>query len=221
MSVAGCASIGWIGCSSVSRNVASPSLPEVSAAVATAPRSPASISDRRTVEAGTPAALASASAITACSAPCRSSPVRSRARNCCSGPVARERRPVSSSRRAACEPGPVVAPIFRREASTSSTVSTGGGAFSGGRSRSAAQPMPIGGCGSSPERYATAMGISPGSSRSSTPASASIFFRRARVDATSAETSTSSFSSTHRILAIRSVLLLFSCMCVLPIGRRR
>ncbi len=201
MSVAGCASIGWIGCSSVSRNFASPLSPDVSAAVATAPRSPASISARRTVGAGTPAAFAMASPITACSAPCRSSPVRSRARNCCSGPVARDRRPASSSRRAACEPGPVVAPILRSDASTSSTVSTGGAACSGGRSRSAAQPMPIGGCGSSPERYATAMGISSGSSRSSTPASASIFFRRARVPETSAETSTSSFSSMPRILA--------------------
>ena len=189
---AGCASIGWIGRSSFSRNSASPSLPDVSAAVATAPRSPASISARRTTVAGRSAAFATASAISACNAPWRSSPVRRRARNCCSGSVAREKRLVSSSRRAACEPGPVVAPILRKAASTSSTPSTGGGACSGGRSRSAAQPMPIGGCGNSPERYATVTGTSSGSRRVSTLASASIFFRRARVDATSAETSTSS-----------------------------
>ena len=42
-----------------------------------------------------------------------------------------------------------------RRASTSSTVEHGRRRVLGGRSRSAAQPMPIGGCGSSPERYAT------------------------------------------------------------------
>ncbi len=72
--------------------------PPVSAAAATAGRSPPSIAARRTVAAGTPAALATASAITPASAPCRSSPPSSRRRNVCSASVAAANRSATQPR---------------------------------------------------------------------------------------------------------------------------
>ena len=223
MSVAGCASIGWIGCSSVSRNVASPSLPDVSAAVATAPRSPASISARRTSigrdvgrlrdRVGHQRLQRSLPEL-AGQEPCEELLLRLRRAGREDRPALRAAPPAS--------PRPVVAPIFRSDASTSSTREHGrrsllrrtiakrGPADADRRVRQLAREVRNG------DRH-----LFGSAGRPSTPASASIFFRRARVDATSAETSTSSFSSTFWIVAARSRLLLFSCMCVLPIGRRR
>ena len=68
--------------------------------------SPASIAARRTSATGTPAAFATASAITPSSAPCRSSPRNSPTSRRCSGSVARAKSAASSSRRAAWEPWP-------------------------------------------------------------------------------------------------------------------
>ena len=69
------ASIGWTGRSTSSPTASSPARPSVSATAAAWPRSPASMHARRTTAAGTSAALATASAMTPSSAPCRSPPV--------------------------------------------------------------------------------------------------------------------------------------------------
>ena len=66
-----------------------PAAPSVRAASITAPRSPRSIRARRTVAAGTPVALATASVMTPSRAPCRNSPASNRRRKCCSPVVAR------------------------------------------------------------------------------------------------------------------------------------
>ena len=147
--------MGWIGRSSVSRNSSSPVAPSASAFVATAVRSPASMTARRTSATGISDALATASTMTPSSAPCRSPPSSRPVRNRCSCSVARENSVASSSRRFACEPGPEVAAMRDIAASTSSSASVGVVAGSG-RSRSAAQPTPIEPCGNTPERYATA-----------------------------------------------------------------
>ena len=65
-----------------------------------------------------------------------------------------------------------------------------------GSSRSAAQPTPIVPCGSTPERYATAIGTSSGDACSSAAASRETFASRDDVAATSAEASAISFNST-------------------------
>ena len=65
----------------------------------------------------------------------------------CSRSVARANRPRSSSRRAACEPAPVIEPIRRSASSTSSSSSVAGGGAGGGTSRSVAHPTPMDPCG--------------------------------------------------------------------------
>ena len=87
---------------------ASPSPPSRIATSATEARSPASIAARRTSAAGTPAAFATASAMTPSSAPCRSSPRNKPTRRRCSGSVARAKSAASSSRRAPWEPLPAI-----------------------------------------------------------------------------------------------------------------
>jgi len=151
-SVAVCASIGWVGRSTVSRNRASPSPPPDMASAATSPRSPPTIRARRTSDAGTPAALATASTMILSSAPCRSSPERRPSRNRRSGSVVRENSSAISRRRTACEPFPVAVAIRPRAACTSRSSSAGGGDAGGGRSRSEAQPIPTVPCGRTPER---------------------------------------------------------------------
>ena len=180
------ASIGVIGCSGVSRKPPSPSTPSRIAAAATLGRSPASIAARRTAAAGTPAAFATASAITPSSAPCRSSPRNSPTSRRRSGSVARERRPSSSLRRAACEPGPAIDCRRDTAASTSSSSSVGDSA-GGGRSRSAAHPTPTVPCGSAPDRYATAIATSSALASARQSASRATFPRRAGVAATSSD----------------------------------
>ena len=74
---------------------------------------------RRTASRGTSAARATASTMTPSWAPWRSSPVSSATRKRCSGSVARAKSAASASRRAACDPGPAIAPIASHAASTS------------------------------------------------------------------------------------------------------
>ena len=109
-SVAGCASIGWSGRSRVSRNSASPRCPRQRRGARPPPgRRPASApaerrrpGRRRLRDRVGHHCLQRALAQLAGRA--------ARARNCCSGAVARRERP-RAPRRAGCEPGPVVAPI--------------------------------------------------------------------------------------------------------------
>ena len=197
MSAAGEASIGRTGRPTWSRNAPSASAPPASAAWATAPRSPRSISARRSAVAGTPAAFAAASAITPSSAPWRSSPDSSARRKRCSRSVARPNRSASATRRAPCEPGPLSPPMCAQAASTSPTVSDGDAAGSGS-SRSAAHPTPIWRWRSSPDRYATAIAASSGEASRSAPANASTFAPRALVAATVSETAARSASSTRQ-----------------------
>jgi hypothetical protein len=196
------ASIGWSGRPTSRRNRRRPALPSVSAASATAPSEPRSISARRTSLAGTPAARAVASTITPSSAPWRSSPPSSRIRKRCSPSVARPNRPASSRRRSAWEPGPDCRPISSKARSTSSS-SSDGSAAGGGRSRSDAQPTPIWRWRSSPDRKATATTTSSGPRRRRVAASRSTLARRAGVAATASEVSTISASSTTSIVPAR------------------
>ena len=71
-------------------------------------RSPVSIAARRTFVAGTPAALATASATMPASAPWRSSPRSSRRKKSASSGVARAARSSSNRRRVATDPEPAV-----------------------------------------------------------------------------------------------------------------
>ena len=70
-----------------------------------------------------------------------------------------------------------------------------------GRSRSAAQPTPIGPCGSAPERYATATRRSPAPPRRRHSARSRVFSVRADAAATSAETRAIPSSSTSQTLS--------------------
>ena len=97
---------------------------------ATAPRSPRSISARRTLgRRARPAACATASAITPASAPWRSSPTSSARRNACSRSVARAEQ--LGQRRAPAPPAsrrPLSAPMRANAASTSASSSDGSAA---------------------------------------------------------------------------------------------
>ena len=90
---------------------------------------------RRTASRGTSAARATASTMTPSWAPWRSSPVSSATRKRCSGSVARAKSAASASRRAACDPGPAMAPIASHAASASLSESVASVAGAG-RSRS-------------------------------------------------------------------------------------
>ena len=209
MLVALAASIGRTGRPTSSPNARSASLPPASAAAATAPSEPRSIMARRTSAAGTEAARATASVITPSSAPWRSSPDSSPARNCCSARVARPNSSPTRARRAAADPFPATAPIAEKAASTSDKLSVGAaagvnpscGPGPGGpaprTSRRAAQPTPICRCGSSPDRYPTAIGTSSGPAARSAPASRSILASRALAAPTACDTSAISASSTR------------------------
>ena len=122
------ASIGKIGRKSSKPTSRSPSSPPLMAISAVRVRSPESISARRASSAGTPAALATASTITAASAPCRSSPVNRRLTKPASGSVARSSSPASSFLRRAPDPRPVAAWICEIAVSRSATVSVGSSA---------------------------------------------------------------------------------------------
>ena len=194
--VALAASIGRTGCPTSRPKAASASLPPASAAAATAPSEPRSIIARRTSATGTDAARATASVITPSSAPCRSSPDSSPNKNRCSAAVARPNSSPTSALRAAAEPFPDTAPIAENAASTSARPSVGEAA-AGNPSRRAAQPTPICRCGSSPDRYATAIGTSSGPASRSAAASMSIFASRALVAPTACDTSAIRPSSTR------------------------
>ena len=102
-----CASIGWIGLSTVEPEAGQPvrALADRGGRHRRRARRRASTA-RRTCAAGMPAAFATASTMTPSSAPWRSSPRKSPTRNRCSASVARPKSAASSSRRAACEPRP-------------------------------------------------------------------------------------------------------------------
>ena len=101
------ASIGRIGRKISKPTSLSPSSPAVIAIAAIRGRSPDSISARRASTPGTPAAFATASAISPASAPCLSSPVNRRLRKSASSSVARPKRSAKSCLRVATEPLPV------------------------------------------------------------------------------------------------------------------
>jgi hypothetical protein len=119
----------------------------------------------------------------------------------CSSAVARPNSSPTSALRSAAEPFPLTAPITDNAASTSASPNDGTKA-AGNPSRSAAQPTPICRCGSSPDRYATAIGTSPGPASRSAPASNSTLASRALVAPTSRDTSAIRPSSTPPSLAV-------------------
>ena len=161
MLVALAASIGRTGRPTSRPKASSASLPPASAAAATAPSEPRSIIARRTSATGTDAARATASVITPSSAPCRSSPDSSPTRNRCSAEVARPNSSPTSALRAAAEPFPATARSPRRPRPPRPDPARAR-PRAANPSRSAAQPTPICRCGSSPDRYATAIGTSSG-----------------------------------------------------------
>ena len=116
----------------------------MSAALATSPSSPASISARRTSAAGTPAARATASTITPSSAPWRSSPSEEAAQEPLLGSVARAEqvRELPPPRGLAARSGRGADPVEGRI--DVEQLEGGPGGRRGGRSRSAAHPTPIG-----------------------------------------------------------------------------
>lgn len=137
------ASIGKIGLKISNPTSRSPASPSIIASSAILGRSPDSISARRASGPGTPAALATASAISPASAPWRSSPVNSRRRKPASSSVALWSRSASSRLRSPADPLPVTAcssPIAR---STSATVRLGPVAGSGWLPYTVAYPIPI------------------------------------------------------------------------------
>ena len=190
------ASIGLSGWPTSSPNSDSASAPPSRAASATAGSDPRSITARRTSATGISDARATASVITPSSAPCRSSPESSRTRKNCSSAVAAPITSSTSRFRSATDPGPTTAPISLNDASTPSTVSDGA-TDAGGADRSAAQPTPICRWGSSPDRYATTIGTSPGPASRSAAAIAAILASRPDEPATALETSATSASSTR------------------------
>ena len=119
------ASIGSTGVPTARPTRSSVSAPSVRAVRAVAPRSPESMTARRTVAAGTSAALATASTRTPSSAPVRISPMRTRVTKDCSASVARAPTPRSDSDLSAADPEPVVARSSSSRASRSWTVRLG------------------------------------------------------------------------------------------------
>ncbi len=172
------------------------------AAVAVAPRSPVSIAARRTSVRGTSAARETASTITPSRAPCRISPIsrpRRKSLLVVRGPCEQivERRAAGRLGAGAgqcADPGECAA-------STSSSSNVAGAGAGDGRSFRDAHPTPIDPCGSTPERYATAIGTSPGSSAARTDESRSTFSSRDEVAATSADAAATSPRSIRSLRA--------------------
>jgi hypothetical protein len=119
------ASIGRIGRKSSSCTARRPSSPSVIAISAVRVRSPESIKARRASCPDTPAAFAIASIIRPASAPCLSSPVKSRLTKSVSCSVARPRSSPRICLRFAAEPLPVVPCTSAIARSSSSTVREG------------------------------------------------------------------------------------------------
>ena len=158
---------------------------------------------RRTSAGWTPTDTATPSTTIPSSAPCRSSPIKSRARNSCSVSVAAPRRAASSRRRAFWLPAPVAVRIRSKAASTP-TNSIDASSAGLGRSRSEAHPTPIVPCGSPPERKATAIGTSSGPRRRRHSAISSIFVLRELVSPIDADVVTISSSLTRVLPRPRS-----------------
>src|SRR5690606_28660391 len=189
-SAAVCASIGATGERRVSSKRASPSAPSSNAACATAPRRCAYMAARRTSATGTCAAFAIASIITPPSAPCLSSPSKSRKMKSRSPGVARAVRSRRRWIRRCVEPGPRMEASSSNAASRSPSVSVGRSAGdTSTAARKAEYCRPILPCRVSPDRYSTPISISAGSNARSACASSRTFAVRNDVPATRAETS--------------------------------
>src|SRR3954468_101752 len=209
------ASIGCTGRKSWREYRASAGSPSVSTASATAPRSPASITARRTFAAGSPAAFATASVSTPSRAPWRTSPMASAVRNDCSSAVPR----ASSSARIRCRSAPERLPrafcSAVKMASTSARVSSGVVAATAGRaSATLAHPTPSLPWRGHPIRKPVAIGISLGASRLSNAARSAIFSSRPLVSATSFEVRTRSFNGEETMMNWRWLLLAWAA----PLG---
>jgi len=140
-------------------------------------------------------ARAIASSTRLSSAPCRSSPVSSPARNCCSGSVARANSAASSCWRRAAEPAPCNAATAASTPSTSASVSVAVAAGElASASRTWANPTPILSWRSCPASQSAASGRSAAAAATSMAAIASVFLLRARVAATAFEHATRSAS---------------------------
>src|SRR6266513_1395413 len=208
--VAVCANIGLMGRNSWIENGARPAAPSVSAALATAPRLPDSIAARRKSAAGSSAALATASTMIPSSAPCRSSPVKSRNRKFCSSGVARKKRAPSSLFFVAAEPLPEVFATRSSVASISLISIVGVCAACPLAAWSVAQPTPTLAWRIVPDRYAIAISISSCCARFKRSASWRTFARRPDVEATWCDVLTRSWRSTKEprgyiVLAIQVV----------------
>src|SRR3989449_10306225 len=191
------ASIGWTGRNSSTRQRARPGAPSVSAACATAPRSPASIAARRTRSESSVAARATASATSPSSAPWRSSPLMSRSRNSCSPSVARPNSSRSSCAFACVDPFPVVCASRSSVRSTSANSSVGASAARSARPTCrVAYPMPMRPWRGDPERNATTVAISSGAARFRRAGRSSISASRPPVWATAREVWTRSWRRT-------------------------
>ena len=180
-----CASMGFKGRNNRMVIRASPGRPSVSAALATARRSPDTISARRISPIGSSAACATASTISPSTAPWRNSRSTARCRNSCSSFVARAKSSPIRRARSVVEPAPLVCATRPSVASTSASGSSGAGAASGRMAAcSAAGPRPMRPCRGSPERSATAVSMSSGSTRRRQAARYRILSERALVSRT-------------------------------------
>ena len=188
------ASIGCTGRPTVRVVPARPAAPRVRAMRAAPGRLPASIAARRTAAAGTPAALATASAMTPPRAPWRSPPVNIWRRNSCSAAVAAAKRAPSTALRVPWDPAPTVCSSSSRVSSSRATVSVASAAAATCCWYTLAQPTPMRPWRGSPVNHAATGAISSGSNRRSSAANASILARRLLVAATAAEVPTTSAS---------------------------
>ena len=137
------ASIGCRARPTCNRAASSPATPSVRARIATAPRSPSSVSAVCAARVGTPALLATASVINPSRAPWRSSPVNSRRKNCCSAAVARDRMDTRRLWREATEPVPTVTPNWSTNASTSMSATDAVSAAATSSPVTVAHPTPM------------------------------------------------------------------------------
>ena len=150
---------------------------------------------RRTLAAGTSAAVATASSTTPSSAPCRSSPESRRTRNCCSSAVAAVSKAESRPSRRAADPAPDVPARSVSAWSTAATVSDGSLAGSPAIRARVRQPTPSRPCRVSPESHAVTGSTSAASACRSSSAIVPAFAVRDLVAATAVDAATTSASS--------------------------
>ena len=175
---------------------------------------------RRTSAGGTSAAAAIASAMTPSSAPCRSSPSKRPARNCCSGSVAAPSKRSSASSRRAAEPLPAIARSASRSRAAAASVSVGSRAGAPIAARSAAGPRLTFPPSTTPDSQATAVSRSSGASARKHSASKRTFSLRLRVAATAADTAASSWQH-HDGATLAARALRSAASRTAPSGRAR